>query len=224
VTRTAHAAGGVGAAAGAPAAAAVVGDRDAPAEAEGDGRPMRADAQRNRRRILEAAEEIFASQGVSAPVDLVAERAGVGVGTLYRHFPTKEALFEAIVLTRIEDLVAEAKAGGTADDAGEAFYSFLRKFAGKVSNKHDLIDALGAQGIDIKSSCSERFEELESGVERMLRRAEDAGAVRDGITTPEVLGLLVGVCQAAERSQLDDRSSTRMVDIVCDGLRPGPTM
>jgi len=207
---------------GAGVAEAVDGDRD-PSEGEGDGRPMRADALRNRRRILEAAEEVFADRGVSAPVDLVAERAGVGVGTLYRHFPTKEALFEAIVLTRLEDLVAEASAGGDADDAGEVFFSFLRKFAGKVSNKHDLVDALGAQGIDIKSRCSERFDELQSGVERMLRRAEEAGAVRDGVTTPEVLGLVVGVCKAAEQSKLDGHSSERMVDIVCDGLRPAPT-
>jgi len=206
-------------------AEAVDGDRSPPAgEDEGGGRPMRADALRNRRRILEAAEEVFAARGVSAPVDLVAERAGVGVGTLYRHFPTKEALFEAIVLTRLEDLVAEATACGEADDAGEVFFSFLRKFAGKVSNKHDLVDALGAQGIDIKSRCSERFDELQSGVERMLRRAEEAGAVRSGVTTPEVLGLLVGVCRAAEQSKLDDRSSQRMVDIVCDGLRPGPAV
>ena len=69
-------------------------DRGAPLPS----RPQRADAVKNRRRILEAAEEVFASQGVSAPVDLVAEQAGVGVGTLYRHFPTKEALIEAIVV------------------------------------------------------------------------------------------------------------------------------
>jgi hypothetical protein len=63
-------------------------------------RPMRADAVKNRARILEAAEEIFATEGVSVPIDTVAERAGLGVGTLYRHFPTKEALFEAIVVDR----------------------------------------------------------------------------------------------------------------------------
>jgi AcrR family transcriptional regulator len=191
---------------------------------ETERRPMRADAVRNRRRILEAAEEVFAAQGVSAPIDLVAERAGVGVGTLYRHFPTKEALFEAIVLTRLEDLVAATKSSGDNLDSSEAFFSFLRDFAHKLSNKHDLIDALGAEGIDIKSRCSAMAEDLEAGVDRMLRRAEDAGAVRDGISTQEVLGLLVGVCQAAERSKLDGGSRERMVDIVCDGLRPGPTL
>ena len=70
-------------------------------------RPMRADAVKNRQRILEAAEEIFATEGVSVPIDAVAERAGVGVGTLYRHFPTKEALFEAIVMARLEYLLEQ---------------------------------------------------------------------------------------------------------------------
>jgi AcrR family transcriptional regulator len=201
----------------------VQGSADASLADAGRVRPMRADAVRNRRLILEAAEEVFAAQGVSAPIDLVADRAGVGVGTLYRHFPTKEALFEAIVLTRLEDLVAATASSEQGDDASEAFFSFLRTFAGKVSNKHDLIDALGAKGIDIKSRCSAMAEDLESGVEAMLRRAEDAGAVRDGITTKEVLGLLIGVCQASDHSKLDDASRQRMMDVVCDGLRASST-
>ena len=74
-----------------------------------ESRPMRADAVKNRQRILEAAEAIFATEGLSVPIDTVAERAGVGVGTLYRHFPTKEALFEAIVMARLEFLLEIAK-------------------------------------------------------------------------------------------------------------------
>ena len=205
------------------AALVVDGEPDASAAEEVIRRPMRADAVRNRRRILEAAEETFAAQGVSAPIDLVAERAGVGVGTLYRHFPTKEALFEAIVLTRLEELVSAAAACKDADDPGEVLFSFLRMFAHTASNKHDLIDALGAEGIDIKSRCSGIADDLESGVDRMLRRAEGVGAVREGITTKEVLGLVIGVCHATEQSKLDGASRERMVDIVCDGLRPTST-
>jgi AcrR family transcriptional regulator len=190
------------------------------AETEGGRRPMRADALKNQGRILEAAEEVFALQGVSAPIDMVAERAGVGVGTVYRHFPTKEALFEAIVLSRLEELASAASAATQADDANEAFFSFLRLFARQVSKKHDLIDALGAAGIDIKSQCSATIGVLESGVERMLERAEAVGAVRGGVSTHEVIGLLVGVCQAAEQSDLDAASQERMVEVICDGLRP----
>ena len=98
-------------------------------ETEGSRRPMRADALKNQGRILEAAEEVFALQGVSAPIDMVAERAGVGVGTVYRHFPTKEALFEAIVLSRLEELASAATVSTQADDPSEAFFSFLRLFA-----------------------------------------------------------------------------------------------
>ncbi len=90
---------------------------------------MRADALKNRERILEAAETTFASLGLSVPIDVVAQRAGVGVGTLYRHFPTKEALFEAIVTTRLEDLLDETKTRCDASDPGDAFFVFLRRFA-----------------------------------------------------------------------------------------------
>jgi AcrR family transcriptional regulator len=181
---------------------------------------MRSDAVKNRLRILEAAEEVFAARGVAAPIDEVAERAGVGVGTLYRHFPNKEALFEAIVVTRLEELARTASAPPGPGDPGDAFFSFLRQFAGKVSNKHDLIDALGAAGIDIKSSCAARADELEAGVTAMLDRAKAAGSVRDGVTTREVIGLVVATCQAAEQTELDADSRQRILEIVCDGLRP----
>ena len=83
---------------------------------------MRADAVKNRARILEAAEEIFATEGVSVPIDTVAERAGLGVGTLYRHFPTKEALFEAIVVDRLESLLEMARRQSVDPDPGAALF------------------------------------------------------------------------------------------------------
>jgi len=188
-------------------------------------RPMRADAVLNRLRILEAAEEVFAEQGVLAPIDAVAERAGVGVGTVYRHFSTKEALFEAIVLTRLTELASLAEEQARADDAAAALFSFLRDLAAKVSNKHDLIDALSVAGIDIKSQCAGMADKLEGGVGLMLEGAQAEGAVRTGVTVPEVLGLVIGACQSAERSGISPDSRARMVDIVCDGLREptGPT-
>jgi AcrR family transcriptional regulator len=198
----------------------VDGGVDPAAPAPVAGRPMRADAVKNRQRILVAAEEVFADRGVAAPIDDVAERAGVGIGTLYRHFPNKEALFEAIVLTRLEELAAAAAAPPGAGDPGEALFAFLREFAGKVSNKHDLIDALGAAGIDIKSRCADMVGQLEAGVDGMLARAQGAGAIRPGLTTREVMGLIMGVCQAGEHSELDGASRLRMLDVVCDGLRP----
>jgi AcrR family transcriptional regulator len=185
----------------------------------GDARPMRADAIKNRKRILAAAEETFAEQGISVPVDLVAERAGVGVGTLYRHFPTKEALFEAIVLTRIDGLIAAATTYAAAPDPGPALFSFLREFAREASMKRDLFEALGAAGIDIKSQCQDKFEQLEIGVQVLLQRAVASGAVRSDITTKEVIGLVVGTCMATEHPGIASGRCEQMLQIVCDGLR-----
>jgi AcrR family transcriptional regulator len=185
----------------------------------GSPRPVRADAVKNRQRILEAAEAIFASEGLAVPVDTVAERAGVGVGTLYRHFPTKEALFEAIVMTRLEDLVAEAQIASDAEDPTTALFSFLRHFAGQATAKHDLFDAIGAAGIDIKSQCAETVDELKRAVDLLVDRVKAAGTIRSDVCADEIIGLIMGTCQAAQNSGLDETASKRMVDIVCDGIR-----
>src|SRR6202158_6103447 len=109
---------------------------------------MRADAQRNKKLIVQAAREVFATEGLAAPIDEIAERAGVGIGTLYRHFPTKEALFEAIVTAKLEYLLELARGRATATDPGNALFSFLGEFAQQASAKHDLFDALSSAGID----------------------------------------------------------------------------
>jgi AcrR family transcriptional regulator len=195
------------------------GSSDAPAAC----RPMRADAVKNRQRILDAAEAIFSTEGVSVPIDTVAERAGVGVGTLYRHFPTKEALFEAIVRARLDELVETSRTFAGADDPGPALFRFLGEFAQQASAKRDLFEALGTAGIDIKSSCAEKVEDLKGNIDQLLQRCVGAGAVRPDVSTEEMIGLVVGVCQAGGEAGYDDATRQRMVEIVCDGLRPRPT-
>jgi AcrR family transcriptional regulator len=182
-------------------------------------RPLRADAAKNRLRILEAAEEVFASEGVTAPVDAVAERAGVGVGTLYRNFPTKEALFEAIVVMRIEELSQAVEGFEKAEDAGKAFFDFLRLLAERATLKRDLFAALSTAGIDIKSQCAETYERMHRAVERLLARAQSAGAVRDDIDASEAIGLVVGTCMAAEQSPELAGAPDRMIEVVIDGMR-----
>src|ERR1035441_8815003 len=95
------------------------------ARAASPGRPLRADARRNRLKVLEAARAAFAAEGIAVPLDDIARRAGVGAGTVYRHFPTKEALFEAVVADQLQLLVGDAREALRADDAGEAFFGFL---------------------------------------------------------------------------------------------------
>jgi AcrR family transcriptional regulator len=179
-------------------------------------RPLRADAAKNRQRILDAAETTFAAEGVSAPIDAVAQRAGVGVGTVYRHFPTKEALFEAIVTARIDGLCVSTRQLAEGEQPpDEAVFTFLREFGRQASAKQDLFDAMDAAGVDIKSTCAASVEELTRGIDVLLERAKVAGSVRDDVTTAEVMALIVGACH----SKQDDLVCRRMVEIVCDGIR-----
>ncbi len=183
-------------------------------------KPMRADALKNRQRILEAAEATFAAEGLAVPIDTVAERAGVGVGTLYRHFPTKEALFEAIVTARLEYLLELARGRATASDPRDALFSFLGEFAQQACAKHDLFDALSSAGVDIKSSCAAMVDDMKRSIDVLLQRAVANKSVRSDVSTDEMLGLVVGVCQGGGHAAFDDATVQRMVKIVCDGLRP----
>jgi AcrR family transcriptional regulator len=185
-------------------------------------KPMRADAQRNHEKILEAAEEIFALDGVMVPIDIVAERAGVGIGTLYRHFPTKESLYEAIVLTRLDNVlsVADGFIEDPSADPGAALDAFLREFARQASEKRDLFEALGQAGIDIKSRFAERVDDLVARVDVLRTRAADAGAIRSDVETHDILDLIMGTCSAAGHSGADGDGVQRLVGIVIAGIRP----
>jgi AcrR family transcriptional regulator len=183
-----------------------------------EGSGLRADARRNRAQILAAADAVFAEEGVGVPVDEVARRAGVGVGTLYRHFPTKEKLFEAVIVTHLERLVDEARSLATADDPGRALFDFLRLMATEAASKRDLVDALSGAGINIKDVASERKVELEETAGELLRRAQHAGSVRTDVSLADLIGLVMGTCMAVE-GEPGDCSRTRMIDIVCAGLR-----
>src|SRR5580700_571050 len=112
-------------------------------------RHLRVDAQRNRERILEAATTLMATYGIDVPIDEVAKLAQVGVGTVYRNFPTKGALFEALLMARISPLVAAARAAADADDAGDAFVTFVRQLCDEFADFKALADAMAASGVDL---------------------------------------------------------------------------
>lgn len=184
-------------------------------------RQPRADARRNRRRILAAAEETFAREGLTAPIDAVARRAGVGIGTLYRHFPTKESLLEAIVLDRIDEMVSTwGEVPGPGGSPVDAFFAFLRQLADEVTAKHDLMDALGDAGAEFKSRCATQFDRLHELVEALRQRAADAGGIRPDVTATQVVALVVGTCKVADPGA-EDSAACRMLDVVFDGLRTG---
>jgi len=173
-------------------------------------RPLRADAARNREKVLQAARQAFAESGYGVPLDEIASRAGVGPGTVYRHFPSKEALFEAVVTARITDLVSDARARADADDPGEAFFGFLARIAGEAAAKRDLPDAISVTG-------SPR-EDLFAALDLLLRRAQQAGAVRAGIVTSDLIVLLKGMF-AGLAGSTDPAVHERVFAVLDDGLR-----
>lgn len=191
---------------------------EAPA-ANGSARPQRADARRNRALIIEAAESVLAEKGLTAPVDDIAREAGVGVGTLYRHFPTKEALLQAILNARVERMVADAQARASADDPVAAFFGFLAGMAEQSRSKKAFADALIDAGIKMAAGSSGAGQELTRAVGVLLHRAQRTGAVRTDVRVAEVLGLLSATCLAAERGRWAADVRTRTLALLFDSLR-----
>jgi AcrR family transcriptional regulator len=184
-----------------------------------EARPLRADALRNRQRVLEVAGEVFATEGLAVPIDEIAQRAGVGVGTLYRHFPTKEALYAAVVLSRLEAAVADAHALVRAPDPGAAFFGFVERLVQQGSAKKDLIEALAATGPEFQVSLGGAKKELRGALGKLLARAQRVGAVRKDATVEDVFALIHGPFGAIGRGGADSAARARLLRIVCDGLR-----
>jgi AcrR family transcriptional regulator len=176
---------------------------------------LRADARRNREKVLRAARDAFAESGYDVPLDEIAARAGVGAGTVYRHFPSKEALFEAVTAARVEDLVADAQARAAAAEAGPAFFGFLQRVAAEAAAKRDLPDAIAIPGT--------LQDAIRSALDLLLRRAQEAGAVRPGITAADLIVLFKGLfasIRSAPPGPVDDELGQRLFAVITDGLRP----
>jgi AcrR family transcriptional regulator len=180
-------------------------------------RPLRADALRNRARILEAAENVFAVEGIEVPVDLIAEKAGVGVGTLYRHFPTKEKLCEAVLLERLSALTLDAQALADADDPKTAFFDFLTHVVEEGVAKRDLMVAVMGAGVEFEEAAAPVKEGLHEAIGVLLQRAQAVGAVRPDVSPIAVLSLIGATCQATAHA--DAAPACDLLTIVCDGLR-----
>ncbi|MBE1499326.1 AcrR family transcriptional regulator [Amycolatopsis lexingtonensis] len=174
---------------------------------------MRADARRNRAKVLAAAEEAFAVDGLAVPLDDIARLAGVGAGTVYRHFPSKEALFQAVVLERIQQFADEARALAEADEPGEVFFDYFVRVIHQASLNRAICDALAeSSGHAFKAGAGDDFR---AGFARLLERAQAAGAVRRDIDGDDLRALIVG-CLAVERYT---PGSAHLVRVVVDGLR-----
>ncbi len=181
-------------------------------------RVQRADARTNRGRILDVAEEVFGAGGESASTEEVARRAGVGIATVFRHFPTKAALLQAVLVRRFDRLRERAEALLDAADPGAAFFDFFGHLVADAATKIAIGEALLEAGGDSDGEAARASNGLRQAVGTLLRRAQHAGAVRADVELPEVYALLVGTSRAAAHAHLDPEVKDRMLTIVFDGL------
>ena len=181
-------------------------------------RPLRADAQRNRARVLEVAAETFAAEGLSVPVHEIARRAGVGTGTVSRHFPTKESLFQAILLDRMEQLVRQAAESAESEGAEEGFFAFFALMVGEGAANRGMVDALAGAGFDFGAVAAESKYDVMGAWRKLLEGAQRAGAIRADADIADVKALLAG-CLDRERGAVDPVARARMLAIVREGLR-----
>ena len=177
-------------------------------------RALRADAERNRRRLLDAAQELFRERGLDVGVAEIAQRAGVGRGTLFRNFPTKQDLIAAIVIERMHEATEYGRKLLDAQDAGEALFGFLEEVVGRQQLDRCLFDAVGETFLanqDIRAAHAE----IVGGLDELLTRAKQAGAVRSDVGAMDVLMLLKGVCEAATAfANTDPAIVPRQLDLV----------
>jgi AcrR family transcriptional regulator len=183
-------------------------------------RHLRADAQRNRERVLEAANTLLATRGVDISVDEIAHLAQVGVGTLYRNFPTKGALLEALLAARIAPLVVAAREAASADDAGEAFVSFVRRMSDEFANFKALAEAMVESGVDLDVAKRELSADLFAAVGVLFERAQRAGCLRPDVTITDVSAMMMGLGHA-DPLFMDPAQRARCVALVCDSLLVG---
>lgn len=180
-------------------------------------RPLRADAVRNREKVLRAARDAFAESGYGVPLDEIAARAGVGPGTVYRHFPSKEELFEAVAAVRVRDLIDDARGRSGDADPGQAFFGFLGLIRQEAVAKRDLPEAIAIAG--------PLRDDLHAAFDTLLLRAQQVGAVRPEITTPDIIILLKGLLRSindAPPGVASQDLAGRLLTVVTDGLRPHP--
>jgi AcrR family transcriptional regulator len=180
-------------------------------------RPLRADARRNRARLLAAAEQVIAEHGVSAPIDDIAHAAGVGIGTVYRHFPTKQALFEAIVHAHFEPLIKRAQSLLDADDPGQAFFDFIDTMV-EVAGHKAIAQAIAESDPEVRKQQLQWRSQLTEGFSALLKRAQDAGTIRPDISYEDVRILTGGICMAHDRLETKPGQRERSVAILKAGL------
>jgi AcrR family transcriptional regulator len=183
-------------------------------------RRPRADALRNRERVLEAARAVFAAGGADASLEAVARRAGVGIGTLYRHFPTREALFEAVYRREVDQLVELARQLQNEPAAFDALRRWIHANVEFIATKKGMVSALAIAVHGASALSAYSLEHLRGALESLRARAAAAGAIRDDISAEEIMRALLGICYTHDGPGWRS-TALRLVDVFLDGLRRG---
>ena len=183
-------------------------------------RKPRSDAARNRERLIDAAKEILGRGGPEASLGAVARHAGVGAGTLYRHFPTREALFQAIYRQEVEHLVTLADTLQAEPDALAALRVWMRAFVGLVATKRGVLGALSVVPTDAsKQLYADLSVRLTEALDRLLNHGTRSGALRGGIGAEDLLLTMLGLCYARPPEPGWERQVIRLLDVFADGLK-----
>lgn len=178
---------------------------------------MRADAQRNRERILQAAHEVFTEGGPQASTEEVARRAGVAIGTVFRHFPTKTDLLTALMKRLLQQITDDAT-DLVDGDPNTALFQFFGQLLERTTASRTAVRLLAEEGLDV--SITDALASLTDVVDRLLTRGQLAGAIREDVRLDEVMALLDSACQGALRGGWDPNLRDRTLHIIFRGLAP----
>ncbi|MFC6155938.1 TetR/AcrR family transcriptional regulator [Kribbella jiaozuonensis] len=172
---------------------------------------------------MEVAEAAFATKGLAVPISEIARRAEVSTGTVSRHFPTKDALIEAVLLTVLERLGVEARALAVADGPGPAFFGFFKRLVLEGTTNKALFDTLAAAGpdSDLKSAVASAGTDLMAALGHLLVRAQQAGDARPDISVDDLSAILVGAL-AMQAHSSTNTPSAHLADLATDTLRAHP--
>jgi AcrR family transcriptional regulator len=186
-------------------------------DGEATGRPMRADARRNYERLVSAAKEVFAEQGGDVSLESVAKHAGVGVGTLYRHFPSRIDLVEAVYRNDVDQLMRAAEASVVELDPWTGLVRWLEAFVRYAQGKRVFLNELHqAFEKNPRLKCDSK-DRIDAAMAMVLQRAQDAGVARKDVNGPDVMELVRPMCMSPT---ISDEQAQRLLTMVLDGLRP----
>lgn len=193
-----------------------------PAVSTSGERPLRADAQRNRDKLLRVAAEAFTDVGVDVALEEIARRAGVGIGTFYRHFPTREALVVAVYRQQIDDLAAAARELPLVHPPADALREWMHAFVDYAAVKRGMVALLKSMMETDSHLFDDARANLHAAAGSLMTAAVEAGEIRPDVGPTEVIRAIGGICMATDRPGSQE-TAIALVDLVFDGLRYGAT-